>query len=139
MRSVGQVGHAKNINGGAGVKVTATSSANTTERAIGAHEYANADKNSRMIPGRSLFQPKWRTLQAECAVQQTTLGQLTGKSAGSIRQETIAWVGSWLQNLQAGGCSWSLLQASPSLVAATIRWPRFSLPHFGQTNSKKTL
>jgi hypothetical protein len=44
-----EIWYAKNINGGTGVKVTAIFSANTTERAIGAHEYANADKNQPLV------------------------------------------------------------------------------------------
>jgi hypothetical protein len=44
-----EIWYAKNINGGTGVQVTATFSANTTERAIGAQEYANADKNQPLV------------------------------------------------------------------------------------------
>ena len=41
-----EIWYAKNIVGGLGVKVTATLTGNTTERAISAHEYAGADPNN---------------------------------------------------------------------------------------------
>jgi hypothetical protein len=44
-----EIWYAKNINGGSGVKVTATFTASTTERAISAHEYAGADQAEPLV------------------------------------------------------------------------------------------